>query len=213
MRVLPFRSVLIACMLAAGCDSRSPARTRTASDTGARDDRAQFEEPGAIRFGWRGPGKGGGFSVSVGKDFGPAQAEEVLRRLVTLDSSGAFTQFACSGDGVPHFGFDLTLHQEGPVQERIVSLGYVPYPQPWGRERCLNLGFDYLVERTFAQVDTGPPVDYGYKNPSTGETLEPWSAGERHARWWPTCHCEQRDSVQEWVTNGEKETSIGANAH
>lgn len=206
-------SILILLALVCGCEPRPASDRASVADTGARDSRAQFEEPGAIRFGWRGPGEGGGFSVSIGKDFGPPQAEEVLRRLVALDSGGAFKQFACGGDSVPHFGFDLTLHQEGPVQERLVSLGYVPYPQPWGRERCLNLGFDYLVKRTFAEVDSGPSVDYGYKNPSTGEALPSWTAGERHARWWPTCHCELRDSVDEWVTNGPKETSIGANAH
>jgi hypothetical protein len=213
--MLSFRvsALLLLATLASACDSRREARGPVARDTGARDDRAQFDEPGAIRVGWRGPTTGGGgFSVSVGSQFGQKEAEEVLRRLVDLDSSGAFKQFSC-GDSVPHFGFDLTLHQEGEVQERIVSLGYTPYPKPWGRERCLHQGFDYLVALTFAQVDTGPSVDYGYKNPSTGEVIPSHPPGERHSRWWPTCDCAKRDSVQEWVKNGPKETSLGADAH
>ena len=136
--------LLILLALASACDSHREARGPIAQDTGARDDRAQFDEPGAVRIGWRGRGPGGGFSVSVGSQFGKAQAEEVLRRLVALDSSGAFKQFTC-GDSVPHFGFDLTLHREGPVQERIVTLGHTPYAKPWGHERCLHQGFDYLV--------------------------------------------------------------------
>jgi hypothetical protein len=208
---VPTLVVLVA--LVSACDSHREARDPVARDTGARDDRTQFDEPGAIRVGWRGPTTaGGGFSVSVGSQFGRAQAEEVLRRLVALDSSGAFKQFTC-GDSVPHFGFDLTLHREGELQERIVSLGYTPYPKPWGRERCLHQGFDYLVALTFAQVDTGPSVDYGYKNPSTGEVIPSHPPGERHSRWWPTCDCAKRDSVQDWVKNGPEETSLGANAH
>ena len=204
--------LLILLALASACDSHREARGPIAQDTGARDDRAQFDEPGAVRVGWRGLGSGGGFSVSVGAKFGQAEAEEVLRRLVALDSSGAFKQFTC-GDSVPHFGFDLTLHQQGELQERIVTLGHTPELKPWGPQRCLGLGFDYLVARTFAQVDTGPSVDYGYKNPSTGKVIPSNPPGERHSRWWPTCDCAKRDTVQEWVRNGPEETSLGANAH
>jgi hypothetical protein len=209
--IIEVSALVVAVALAIACDSHREARGPIARDTGARDDRAQFDEPGAIRVGWRGPGPGGGFSVSVGSQFGKAQAEEVLRRLVALDSSGAFKQFTC-GDSVPHFGFDLTLHEEGELQERIVTLGHAPYAKPWGRERCLHQGFDYLVALTFAQVDTGPSVDYGYKNPSTGRVIPSNPPGERHARWWPTCDCAKRDTVEEWVRNGPKETSLGANA-
>ena len=202
---------LLCAVLFLACDSDGSARAPRSADTAARDDRAQFDEPGAVRYGWRGPGKGGGFSVSIGRDFGPAQANEVLRRLVALDSSGAFKQFTC-GDAVPHFGFDLTLHQEGELQERLVSLGHTPELKPWGPQRCLYEGFGYLVARTFAEVDSGASVEYGYRNPSTGKDIPADPPGERHSRWWPTCSCELRDSVQEWVKNGPKETSLGANA-
>jgi hypothetical protein len=213
MRRSHFPSLLvIAVLAAAGCESRPAQRAPAVADTGARDDRAQFNEPGATRFGWRGPGKGGGFSVSVGRDFGPAQAEEVLRRLVALDSSGAFKQFTC-GDTVPHFRFDLTLHQQGAVQERIVTLGHVPYAEPWGPDRCLHEGFDYLVARTFAQVDTGPSVDYGYRNPGTGKTIAAAEPGKRHSRWYPTCHCDSVGKTNDWVKLGPEETSLGATAH
>lgn len=205
--------LLLWVVLAVACETRAKNASPAASDTGVRDDRAQFDEPGAIRVGWRGAGRGGGFSVSIGKEFGQPQAEEVLRRLVALEANGEFKQFSCPGDSVPHFGFDLTLHQEGEYQERLVSLGYVPYPEPWGPQRCLHQGFDYIVARTFAQVDSGPGVEYGYTNPSTGKEIPPDPPGERHARWWPTCNCALRDSVQEWVKKGPKETSLGANAH
>ena len=200
--------LLIAAIAAASACAPGAREPRADS---AYDPRDQFAEPGDVRLGNRGPGPGGGFSVSVGSEFGRAQAEEVLRRLVALDSAGEFDQFTC-GEKAPHFGFDITLHRESEVQERIVTLGNTPYPQPWGEDQCLSRGFSYVVARTFAQVDSGPSVDYGYTNPSTGRKLEPWTAGERHARWWPTCHCEMPHTDPEWVTNGPKETSIGANA-
>jgi len=183
-------------------------RSRTDS---AYDNRDQFAEPGDIRLGNRGPGPGGGFSVSVGSEFGRPQAEEVLSRLVSLDSAGEFDRFTC-GEKAPHFGFDITLHRESEVQERIVTLAYTPDVKPMGAGQCLSHGFAYLVARTFAEVDSGPSVDYGYKNPSTGEEYPPRSAGERHARRWPTCHCEMSPDDRGWVTNGPKETSLGANA-
>lgn len=200
--------LLVGVVLASACQ-HGGGGSRTDS---AYDSRDQFMSPGDVRIGNRGPGPGGGFSVSIGRDFGRPQAEEVLRRLVALDSAGEFDQFTC-GDTAPHFGFDITLSRESDVQERIVSLGYTPYPQPWGADQCLSHGFDYVVARTFAQVDTGPAVDYGYTNPSSGKKIEPWTAGQRHSRWWPTCHCEMSRTDPEWVTNGPEETSIGANAH
>jgi len=200
-----------ACSPGAGESRASGGGDLRHSDTGyAVGD--EFAEPGDIRLGNRGPGSSGGFSVSVGADFGRPQAEEVLRRLVALDSAGEFDQFTC-GEKAPHFGFDITLHRESELQEHIVTLGHSPYPQPWGADQCLSRGFQYVVARTFAQVDTGPSVDYGYTNPSTGKRYPPKPPGERHSRWWPTCHCEMSRADPEWVTTGPEETSLGANAH
>ena len=200
-----------ACSTGAGESHASEDGDLRHSDTGyAVGD--EFAAPGDIRLGNRGPGSSGGFSVSVSEDFGRPQAEEVLRRLVALDSAGEFDQFTC-GETAPHFGFDITLHRPSELQENIVSLGHSPYPQPWGADQCLSRGFHYVVARTFAQVDSGPSVDYGYTNPTTGEKYPPTPPGERHSRWWPTCHCEMSRDDPKWVTNGPEETSLGANAH
>jgi hypothetical protein len=147
--------------------------------------------------------------VSIGSAFGKPEAAEVFRRLVALETNGEFKQFSC-GDSVPHIAFDMTLMEEGELQERLVSFGYTPDIGHWGADQCLERGFTYVVARTFAQVDSGPSVDYGYKNPSTGEPYPPHDPGERHSRWWPTCHCEMSRQNQEWVTNGPEEKSLGA---
>ena len=210
-------STILAISLATACQSRGETSTPNASSEDGPDSlfyepKGEFDDPGSLRIGNRGPGPGGGFSVSVGEDFGKPEAAEVYRRLVALDSSGEFKQFSC-GDEVPHFGFDLTIQRESEVQERIVTLGHTPRLAPWGAQQCISRGFSYIVARTFAQVDSGPSVDYGYKNPSTGKRYPPKDPGERHSRWWPTCHCEMSRDNQDWVTNGPEETSLGANAH
>jgi hypothetical protein len=176
------------------------------------DPSDQFDEPGAIHIGDRGPGQGGGFTVSLGSQFGVPEAEEVYRRLVALESQGAFAEFTCPGDSVPHIQFRITLHREAALQERQADLAYNPEIKPWGADRCLDLGLDYLVARTFAEVDSGPSVSYGYRNPQTGQPLPDEKAGERHARWRPVCHCEQRDSTRDWAVYGPVETTLGAAA-
>ena len=209
-------AALIACAaFAIACRPHGDSRgdTSRVNIDSMMNDPSTFDEPGVVRIGDRGPGKGGGFSVSVGTQFGAQQMREVYRRLIALDSSGEFKQFACPGDTIPQFRFTLGLHQAGELQERLVDFGHTPELKPWGRSRCLYAGFGYVVARTFAQVDSGPGEDYGYTNPSTGKVIPPPLPGERHDRWWPTCRCELRDSVQEWVTNGSVETSLGANAH
>ena len=206
----PRTSLLVfAVAVASACVSGSE-HSRTDS---AYDNRDQFAEPGDVRFGNRGSGAdGGGFSVSVGEDFGSPQAREVLRRLVALDSAGEFDQFTC-GEKAPHFGFDITTHRISAYSDSHVTLAYAPYAKPMGKDACLASGFTYVVERTFAEVDTGPSADGGYTNMSTGEKIAPWTAGQRHSRWWPTCHCEMSRDNPDWVTNGPEETSIGADAH
>ena len=212
MRSISTLLPLVACLTLAAACGPGARETRAVPGDSVHDARDQFAEPGDVRLGNRGSGPGGGFSVSVGADFGRPQAEEVLRRLVALDSAGEFDQFTC-GEKAPHFGFDITLHRASELQENIVTLGNTPYPQPWGADQCLSRGFDYVVARTFAQVDSGPSVDYGYTNPSTGEKYPPKPAGERHSRWWPTCHCAMSRDDPNWVTKGPEETSLGATAH
>ncbi|NUO65761.1 MAG: hypothetical protein HOQ11_13765 [Gemmatimonadaceae bacterium] len=178
----------------------------------AGSDRADEFERGAIHIGNRGPGPGGGFTVSVGSQFGVPEAEEVYRRLVALEADSAFKEFTCPGDSLPHIRFRFSLTEEGEYQDRQVSVGHTPHFEPWGDDRCLDLGLHYLVQRTFAEVDSGPSLDYGYYNPSTGAKYGPEDPGERHARWRPVCRCQLREQDDEWAKAGPKETTLGAAA-
>ena len=64
----------------------------------------------------------------------------------------------------------------------------------------LSSGLFYLLERTFNEVDWGPPVDYGYTNPRTGMPL----VAEKSVPRKPVCRCDLRHSGREWVAYSEK---------
>ena len=204
-------ALLLCCVAFGACDARPQSQAYDRADSVVRVNRAPLGVPGDIRLGRVRAGRGSDFDVTVGKNFGTEEGKQVLRRLIALDSSGEFKQFSC-GEPVPPIGFDLTLHRQRGGQEPFVTIGQTPELFTWGPQRCLAFGINYLVARSFAEVDTGPSADLGYKTPSADTANGLGDAGKRHARHWPTCNCAMsRDSA--WVKNGPRETSIGANAH
>jgi hypothetical protein len=60
----------------------------------------------------------------------------------------------------------------------------------------MSFGLSYLFDIAMAAIDHGPPVDYGYVNPSTGQKLEPYKRGPPRK---PICRCDLRNSGREWV--------------
>ena len=201
-----------------GCGPRDPETAQADTLLRAGDtliwtgQRSRYNEEGGVMIGRPPTGPGDGWTVSVGTQFGVRETEEVYRRLVALDARNAFAEFSCADDEVPHFTFDMVLEGAGEYNDRLVSFGYRPGLETWGRERCMKEGVRYLVARTFAEVDSGPSEHYGYHDPSTGRPLPDEEPGERHARWRPVCHCEQRDDTTEWVDHRPKETTLGADA-
>jgi hypothetical protein len=205
------RALIASAAVFAACDAHDNSRAPDSGTATAVATRTTYFEPGAVLLGSRGPGRSGTFGASVGKDFGAAEADEVLKRLVALDSSGEFAQFTC-GEPAPRFRFDLTLHAPRARQDRQVTVGYTPELYLWGKQRCLAFGLSYLVSRTFAEVDTSPSVELPFVAPRTADRTAVRSPGDRHLRRWPTCNCAMsRDSA--WVKSGPRETSYGQNAH
>jgi hypothetical protein len=90
----------------------------------------------------------------------------------------------------------MRLGPAGELQEGLVSLGYSPAIDHAFKDRCLSSGLFYLLRQAFFEVDTGPPIDYGYVNPSTGEPIPP---RQRTPPGKPICRCDLRDSGREWV--------------
>ena len=156
----------------------------------------------AISVGDRGSGPGGGFSHNVGARFKKADLDSVLASADRLNAAHAFDQFTC-GDDAPTFRFELTLHPQGEVNERYVSVGYTPAVDV-SEARCLSFGISYLIDSVFFPIDTGPRVKYGYVNPSTGQPLpdEEISLPRK-----PVCRCDLRHAGGEWVAFSEAEAA------
>jgi len=148
-----------------------------------------------ITIGDRGTRPGGGFTRSISDEFQRPQLESLLARAQQFGPSGALHEFAC-GDSVPDFFFEMTLRPAGEYNERLVDVGYTPRLDAGGRERCMSFGLSYLFDIAMAAIDHGPPVDYGYVNPRTGQKLGPYEPGPPRK---PICRCDLRNSGREWI--------------
>jgi hypothetical protein len=153
-----------------------------------------------IKIGDRGTRPGGGFTLSVSNAFQRPQLESLQARAQQFEPSGALAEFACR-DSVPDFRFEMTLEPAGEYNERLVDVAYTPRLDNGGVDRCLSFGLSYLFDTTLAEIDYGPPVDYGYVNPSTGEKLGPYVRGPLRK---PICRCDLRHSGREWVAWSQK---------
>jgi hypothetical protein len=108
------------------------------------------------------------------------------------------SEFSC-GDALPGLAMSVELRPGGEDEDRRVLLRYLPSLDT--NNRCLERGIDYLFEETVRGVDHGPPIDYGYINPSTGKPLysPEWEQPNK-----PICRCDLRATGREWVAYNEK---------
>jgi hypothetical protein len=158
-------------------------------------DRAEVRSEPKIKIGDRGTRPGAGFTMTISNDFHRPQLESLLARAQQFGPSGALNEFAC-GDSVPDFLYELDLQPAGEYNERLIDVDYAPDLNPAGPERCLLFGQSYLFNVAMAEIDHGPPVDYGYVNPRTGEKLGAYVRGPIRK---PICRCDLKDSGREWV--------------
>lgn len=142
----------------------------------------------------------GGTQASVSKSFKRPELGLALERAQRFASSGALSEFTC-GDTVPSLRMSIKLIPEGRYDERRVVLNYLPDLTKMDAYRCLDRGLDYLFDETVRGIDVGPPIDYGYKNPSTGAPLYTGESNQSHK---PICRCDLRNSGREWVAYTEK---------
>ena len=153
-----------------------------------------------IAVGDRGTRLGGGFTMSISNAFHRPELESLHARAQQFKPSGALAEFACS-DSVPDFLFEMTLQPAGADNERLVEVAYTPRLDNGGADRCLSFGLSYLFDVALADVDHGPPIDYGYVNPRTGEKLGPYVPGSPRK---PICRCDLQHSGREWVAWSQK---------
>ena len=160
----------------------------------------------AVTVGDRGGVLGGGFNVSVSREFTRDSLKELYARASSEDTQTALADFTC-GDPVPPMRYELTLQPEGRSNERLVEVGYAPDLDPpphvlVDKNRCLTSGISWVFNELIAEIDTGPPIDYGYVNPSTGKPLGALPLRSENSK--PICRCDLRYSGREWVAHSEK---------
>ena len=148
-----------------------------------------------IAVGDRGTRPGGGFTLGISNAFHRPELESLHARAQQFRPSGALAEFACR-DSVPDFLFEMTLQPAGTYNERLVEVGYTPRLDGGGADRCLSFGLSYLFHVALDEIDHGPPVDYGYVDPRTGERLGPYVPGPPRK---PICRCDLQHSGREWV--------------
>jgi len=87
-------------------------------------------------------------------------SEAVRKELSALDC----------GATLPPFEYSVTLWPDAEYAERQVRLQMTP--RLYEQDGCLEVSSDYVFQHAVKKIDPGPPIDYHYKNPSTGEHLD-----------------------------------------
>jgi hypothetical protein len=124
-----------------------------------------------------------------GRDISEQFGEPQLRSLYTAMNSPAtdaeITALNC-GKKLPHHEYSVTLWTEGEYRERIVRLQMTP--RLYGNDECLQQAVNYIFHTKVKAIDTGPPIDYGYKDPHTGTHLDTSEIATKLPDK-PECHC------------------------
>jgi len=138
--------------------------------------------------------------ASVSQSFKRPQVALALDRAQQFAASDSLKEFTC-GASVPPLRMSIRLVPEGEYSERRVELTYLPDLHKMDDYACLERGIDYLFDETVRAIDSGPPINYHYKNPLTGAPLY---TGEWDRTHKPFCRCDLQHSGREWVAYSEK---------
>jgi hypothetical protein len=156
----------------------------------------------SAKFGPEDPGRGSGTVRNVSAKFTSRDLERLHERLNSTEFQRQLTRYNC-GDPVPKVEFTVSLWEPGEYQERHVLVQPRPMFEAGGRERCLSFGLGYLLDLEVKRFDTGPPIDYHYRNPETGKDFGPEAYALPVPRE-PVCDCSKRDSRTEWLSWPER---------
>jgi hypothetical protein len=122
---------------------------------------------------------------NVSKQFDEPQLRSLHTAMNSPATDTEITALNC-GKKLPHHEYSVTLWTEGKYRERIVRLQMTP--RLYQNDECLQQVVSYIFNTKVKAIDTGPPIDYGYKDPLTGTHLDTSKyATELPDR--PECHC------------------------
>src|SRR5262245_2780035 len=125
-----------------------------------------------------------GFEITIGSDANTSghswgrgvsrefRRPELQKLYDTLNSEAVRKELSAldCGATIPPFEYSVTLYPDGEYQERQVRLQMTP--RLYEQDGCLRGSSDYIFQHAVKRIDPGPPIDYNYKNPHTGEHLD-----------------------------------------
>ncbi len=158
---------------------------------------AAYTRPSA-KFGAEDPALGSGTTRSISAKFSAADLQVLYGHLNSPEFQRRLGAYMC-GDPPPRIAFTVSIFEPAEYQERHVLIQPRPEPSPSGRERCLDFGLGYEIDREIEAIDHGEPINYHYHDPHTGKEL-PSTVYKRQPLRQPTCNCAKKDSQEEWVT-------------
>ena len=123
---------------------------------------------------------------SISKQFGKPQLQLLYQKMNSAATDAEVSSLNCSKK-LPHHEYSVTLWTEGEYRERIVRLQMTP--RLYENDECLQQAVNYVFQKTVKAIDTGPPIDYGYKDPHTGKHLDTSQIATRLPDK-PECRCQ-----------------------
>ncbi len=106
---------------------------------------------------------------NISMQFAEPQLQSLYKAMNSAAVDTEITALNCAKK-LPHHEYSVTLWTEGAYRERIVRLQMTP--RLYENDECLQKAVNFVFQKTVKAIDTGPPIDYGYKNPSTGKPLD-----------------------------------------
>jgi len=170
---------LLLFLIAAACEQHEP---------------AAYTHPSA-QFGTVDPTAGTGTTRSISAKFSALDLKLLYDRLNSAGFQKRLGAYTC-GDPPPKIDFTVSIFEPAEYQERHVLIQPRPYPSTSGRERCLDFGLGYEIDKEIQALDRGEPINYHYHDAHTGSELPPYKPPPPRQ---PVCDCSKRDSNEEWV--------------
>lgn len=122
---------------------------------------------------------------NVSKQFQEPQLQALYNVMNSPAVDDEITALHCGKKLAPH-EYSVTLWTEGEYRERLVRLQMTP--RLYKNDDCLQESVNFVFQKSVKAIDTGPPIDYGYKNPSTGKHVDT-SEIETYVPPKPECAC------------------------
>jgi|RhiMethySRZTD1v2_1073278.scaffolds.fasta_scaffold18928_6 hypothetical protein len=156
-------------MTTAGRRALAIASVALAFACGRKTAKAPAEPEVEITIGSDADTSGNSWGRGISRGF---RRPELQKLYDTLNSAAVRKQIAAldCGAALPPFELSVTLWPDDAYTERQVRLQMTP--RLYERDGCLSDATDYVFQHAVKAIDPGPPIDYGYKDPLTGEHLD-----------------------------------------